>query len=88
MVNNYQYPLVLVLCQIPVRNLHHDFLRKLDKVFLIRILTEYTKEDSFEQDINASSCNASKIIQSKWSDARSPQKKSTATDRRAHRQDW
>jgi hypothetical protein len=40
------------------------------------------------QHINASSCNASKIIQSKWIDARSTHKQSTATDRKAQRQDW
>jgi predicted nucleotidyltransferase len=40
------------------------------------------------QDINANSCNASRIIHSNWIDARSAQKKSTATDRKAHREDW
>jgi hypothetical protein len=40
------------------------------------------------QDINASSRNASKMIQSKWIDARSTQRQSTATDRKAQRQDW
>jgi hypothetical protein len=40
------------------------------------------------QDINASSCNASRIIQVHRIDARSTQKQSTVTDRKAQRQDW